>query len=146
MLEKLPNVTTEEQVLKLQNLYDYFKMVSYAPISEDLSFQKTPDNDDENPYICCEQKIIHWDGERYLITSLYNSHPTLEYATKNEVIQLYFGYKSSLGLDLRNESGDPEDKSYNDGIVLFHREIVGEGSQLGINFAKAFSKRQIIIN
>ena len=91
---------------QLKNLYELLKK-EYEPIHKDLSYNSPDENVEINTVfpeekqflsksdtVCCEQKLIYWDGEHFLISCLYNNHPTLKYRTDKEVISFYKGYDS----------------------------------------------------
>jgi hypothetical protein len=144
-IAKLLNVSIEEQASALSALFDLFKEKKYEPVFKDLKLEIAPSKDDENAYVCCEQKIIHWDGTKFLISCLYNSHPTLQFATKEEVVSFYEGYFNAEHNDIAQ--GDaPNSTAYNNGLVLFYYEQFGENSNVGQKFAKAISDLQINVS
>jgi len=57
----------------------------------DLSIHE-PNEDDDLHYICCDQKIIHCEDDIFDISCLYQSHPTIEFATISEVVEFYKGF------------------------------------------------------
>ena len=57
----------------------------------DLSIHE-PNEDDDLNYICCDQKIIHCEDDIFDISCLYQSHPTIEFATISEVVEFYKGF------------------------------------------------------
>lgn len=144
-IAKLPNVTIEEQASALTALFDLFKEKKYEPTLDTLKLEIAPSEDDENAYICCEQKIIHWDGAKFLISCLYNSHPTLQYATKEEVVSFYEGYFNAERNDIA-QADAPNSTSYNNGLALFYFEQFGGDIDIGQKFVKTISETQINVS
>jgi len=124
----------------LKKLYDLLKD-NYKPLSEDLSYDELPDVNIEintefpevykhlaNQHsVCCEQKIIYWDenSQYFIISCLYNSHPTLRYKTKEEVLALFKGYtKYFEGYCKYDDKKDAIDKAYQDSRYLISFENV----------------------
>jgi hypothetical protein len=78
---------------------------------------------DEN-FVCCEQKLIYWDKDGYLIICLYNNHPNVKYETKEEVKDFLMGnnqaIKSYPYLSYPNSEGETEEsKAHNDGLFCY---------------------------
>ncbi len=83
--------TSESKMKELYELINSTHSLMLELIHDD--FDISPPNEDEDDwYICLEQKIIRWDEDRYTITCLYNSHKTLFFKTADEVVSFYFGY------------------------------------------------------
>ena len=75
---------------KLEQLYLALQPFK-SEASDDLSIHE-PDSDDDLHYICCDQKIIHCEDDLFDISCLYDSHPTICFATIPEVLEYFKGY------------------------------------------------------
>ena len=76
---------------QLQDLYDYLQ-ANYEPLTEgDLSISG-PNDDEPTDYICCDQKIVIFKNNGFQIADLYDSHPTLFFETKEQVLSFYEGW------------------------------------------------------
>lgn len=82
---------------ELQDLYDFLQFKYTSIDAEDLSLNE-PDKDEDVDYICCDQKIIHFTNGVYHITDLYDSHPSFEFKTKEEVLAFYEGFSEGYHL------------------------------------------------
>lgn len=87
---------------ELQQLYDYLKL-NYTPLTtDDLSINE-PDQWEETDYICCDQKIIIWLDGYYNVSDLYDSHPSLRFRTKEEIVSFYEGYNEGFVVNFTNK-------------------------------------------
>jgi len=93
---------------QLQDLYDYLK-ANYEPLTEgDLSISG-PDKDEPTDYICCDQKIITLTDSGFRIADLYDSHPTLIFETKEQVLSFYEGWaRPTFYVDFIDENKSAE--------------------------------------
>ena len=127
---------------KLKKLYDLLKE-NYQPLSEDLSYDELPDENIEintefpeiykhlatQPSVCCDQKIIYWDEntQYFIVSCLYNSHPTLRYQTKEEILSLFEGYTKYFERYCEyDDSKDAINKAYQDALYLMAFENVNK--------------------
>ena len=125
----------QQTTTKASELFDYLKE-EYTTIFEDLKLCEPNEEDNESTdfsgrehlktedFVCCEQKLIWWDKDEYLIVCLYNSHPNVKYKIKEDVLDFLMGNNQSVGdcqfLDYPKEnerySGSHTSKAYNDGL------------------------------
>ena len=140
------DVSHREQAQKLQELFEILKHERNS--LDDLDFSISEDNDDdENCYICFEQKIIHWTGENFIISCLYNTHKTLQYKTKEEVYNFFLSYNDSYvdsKGDFKPNSMKPtdEENAFNDGAVLYCMDFL---KRFPNQLEKSYSKTQIVL-
>lgn len=80
---------------EIKRLFEVLKEEYDALVHNDLKFLE---EDNEHPEelelkdksaICCDQKMIYWNGEYFLICCLYNSMPTMQYKTIPEVVSFF---------------------------------------------------------
>ena len=83
----------------------------------------------EQDYVCCEQKLIWWDKDGYLIVCLYNSHPNCKYETTEDVTEFLVGNNQAIKgcqfLDYPKDgriSNSDTTKAYNDGLFCHFYE------------------------
>ena len=125
---------------QLKQLYELLQK-NYTPLSEDLSYDEFPDPNIEintefpdlykhlksQSSICCDQKIIYWDANTgfFILSCLYNAHPTLKYATAEEIVAFFRGYtQSNRNYFDYDDTKDSEQKAYEDGKYTYCYENV----------------------
>jgi hypothetical protein len=128
---------------QLKKLYELLK-ANYEPNAEDLSYEELPDeNIDINTqfpemykhlatqsYVCCDQKIIYWDESTgyFILSDLYNCHPSLRYKTDKEVLSFFIGYQDSFDsyfeFDETSFSSNPVSKAKIDGVFTRMKEAM----------------------
>ena len=81
----------------------------------DLSIHE-PNEDDDLHFICCDQKIIHCEDDIFDISCLYQSHPTIEFATIPEVVEFYRGLFDATRFYKDFDTMTSLDMAYNLGI------------------------------
>lgn len=100
---------------KLKQLYNALNEIKNKSLSNDLSISDADEWDDRE-YICFEQKIIHSDDDGFDISCLYDTHPTLRFATIQEVLSFYDGLWDIMRHGNFDENITSLDKAYNIGI------------------------------
>ena len=93
---------------QLQDLYDYLQ-ANYEPLTEgDLSISG-PNDDEPTDYICCDQKIVIFKNNGFQIADLYDSHPTLFFENKEQVLSFYEGWsRPTFYVDFIDENKSAE--------------------------------------
>lgn len=124
------------ELIKLYNLLQ----AEYKPLTEDMAISG-PTKDEPTDFVCCDQKIIIFHNDNYLISDLYDSHPTMLFETEREVLSFYKGYKDGSGLDF----SDVESTAESIGTIISMSEII-KGQMNKPYWKKYISPRQIKYN
>jgi len=145
----------------VQELFDYLKSEYKTIVFDDLELWKPNEQNNQatnfsgrehlktQDFVCCEQKIIWWDKDGYIIACLYNSHPNVKYTIKEDVLDFLMGNSRSVEgcqfLDYPKEnerySGCDTSKAYNDGLFCYLYEQMNNDLNL-----KEFKKNSFIID
>lgn len=143
----------------VQELFDYLKS-EYKTSFDDLELWEPNEQNNQatnfsgrehlktQDFVCCEQKIIWWDKDGYIIACLYNSHPNVKYTIKEDVLDFLMGNSRSvegcqfLYYPKENErySGCDTSKAYNDGLFCYLYEQINNDLNL-----KEFKKNSFVI-
>jgi hypothetical protein len=148
----------QETTTQASELFDYLKTEYTTIVFDDLELCEPNEEDNEGTkfsgrehlknqdFVCCEQKLIWWDKDGYIIACLYNSHPNVKYPIKEDVLDFLMGNNRSVEgcqfLDYPKEnerySGCDTSKAYNDGLFCHFYEQMNGG-------LKEFSKNAFVI-
>lgn len=136
-------MTTPES--KLRELYPILQ--ECIRLDDDLNIY-VPNDHHDHYHICCEQKIILWKDDRYVMVCLYNSHPSLEFKTIEEVKNFYDGlnsrdlvYQSPSANHDGSQKLTPAQIAYNAGIYV---TCVAISSMTKCDFQSAVSTPETI--
>jgi hypothetical protein len=133
---------------KAKELYDYL-LEDYNCMEKDLKLcepesGQTDWNGKEylaDEYcVCCEQKLIYWDNDGYLIICLYDSIPNMKYDTIVDVADFLRGachYEGSGLFYPKEGETSLESKAYYDGVFTWMYEQMNHS-------IKEFSKNALI--
>jgi hypothetical protein len=131
-----------EKMTKATELYDYLLANYDDLVFDDLQLCQPEESNNEvtnfngkdylkeQDYVCCEQKLIWWDKDGYLIVCLYNSHPNCKYETTEDVTEFLIGNNQAVKgcqfLDYPKDgsriSNSDTTKAYNDGLFCHFYE------------------------
>ena len=128
---------------KTKEVYDFFISKEYKYPIDDLSFSE-PNEDENDYYVCCEQKIIRWNADlgKFTIACLYNSFETICLSTKEEIYSFFMGYKDGDIMDAAYFFHENKELSpYDLGAYYNFSEIWGR--ELEKEFKKIISPIQI---
>jgi hypothetical protein len=97
----------------LYELYELLKNICETHQIDDIEI-KEANEEDENDFICCDQKIIHYVDGYYDVSCLYNEHPTYKFKTKEEVEAFFNGCFELMSVFKKEKS--EIDLAYNLGL------------------------------
>jgi hypothetical protein len=108
----------------LKELYEKLKELNN--LDNDLDISQSNEDDDE-AYICFEQKIIHYNDGFFDISCLYGEHQTFKFGSIDEVLQFYEGYSNFLGFKYDYKKHDDKLKiAYNIGYYCMFKPVIEE--------------------
>ncbi len=128
--------------VELEQLFKKLEENKHLFCMDDLVISE-PNEDEDDWYICCEQKIIRFEQGVFFISCLYDSHKTLEFASIDEVVALYDGMEAGVAMLANAPEKGKEvsavQKAFNVGLYL---DVEANYAVLKSSYEDAISKKR----